>query len=82
MTGRRSGALAGKWRITEMSAFVAEHLDLVEPADIERAGKGGGQIVFGALQAGLECNSVVDAADFDWFGFDEGDDSTLKAIPW
>jgi hypothetical protein len=25
MIGRRSGALAGKWRITEMSAFVAEH---------------------------------------------------------
>ncbi len=73
MTKGRS-ALHGKWRIVAMSAFAADHLDLCEPAYIVLDGKGGGEIAFGALTATLECGTAADAADFDWYGFDEGDE--------
>ena len=51
MTRQRTKALKGKWRIVAMSAFEADHLDLVEPAYIALDGKGRGEIVFGALRA-------------------------------
>ena len=57
-----------------MSAFTAEQLDLVEPAYLELDDSGGGEIVFGALQASLECSSAADGADFDWLGLDDGDE--------
>ena len=44
----------------------ANHLDLVGPAYITLNGKGGGEIVFGALRAALERGVVSDGADFDW----------------
>jgi hypothetical protein len=73
MTKRRA-ALQGKWRIVEMSAFTADHLDICEPAYIMLDGKGGGEIAFGALTATLECSVAMDATDFDWHGSDEGDE--------
>ena len=76
MTRQRTKALKGKWRIVAMSAFEADHLDLVEPAYIALDGKGRGEIVFGARRATLECSAVSDAADFDWHGFDEMDEVT------
>ena len=74
MTRRRTGALQGKWCIVEMPAWTADHLNLVERAYIELDGKGRGEIVFGALRATLECSTTADAVDFDWHGFDEGDE--------
>ena len=76
MTRRSTNALKGKWRIVAMSAWEADHLDLVEPAYIALDGKGRGEIVFGALRATLGCGVASDEADFDWHGFDEMDEVT------
>ena len=76
MTRQCTKALKGKWRIVEMSAWEADHLDLVAPAYITLDGEGGGEIVFGALRATLECGVASDAADFDWHGFDDMDQVT------
>lgn len=76
MMRRQTKALRGKWRIVAMSAFETDHLNLVEPAYIALDGKGGGEIVFGALRATLECGVATDSADFDWCGFDEMDEVT------
>ena len=72
MTRRRTKALKGKWRIVAMPAGEADHLDLVEPAYITLDGKGGGEIVFGALRAALECGvawtapTSTSAASMKW----------------
>ena len=48
--------LIGKWRLTELSAWDADYLDLVAPAFIEFGRHGDGQMRFGALEAALECS--------------------------
>ncbi|MFL9825090.1 hypothetical protein [Rhodoplanes sp. SY1] len=63
--------LKGKWRIVEMPGFA---LDLAAPAYIALDGRGGGEIVFNAFTATLDCTIATDAADFDWHGSDEGDE--------
>jgi len=66
--------IKGKWRIVEMPMWDADHLNLLGHAYIEFDGKGGGEIVFGALQATLECATTPSGVDFDWYGFDEMDE--------
>ena len=71
MTEPNTEGLKGKWRIVEMPGFA---LDVAAPAYIELDGRGGGEIVFNALTATLDCTLATDAADFDWHGSDEGDE--------
>jgi hypothetical protein len=47
------------------------HLDLVEPAYIRFDEDGRGELVFGALQAGLECEAGTSIIFFDFEGSDE-----------
>ena len=48
--------LVGMWRITEMSEWDADHLDLIGPAFIAFGSQGSGEFRFGAVEATLDCS--------------------------
>ena len=66
--------LVGRWRITAMSQWQADDLDLVEPAFIEFARQGSGEFRFGVVVAALDCSYAQTSIDFTWHGSDEGDE--------
>lgn len=57
MTARRPSALLGKWRLTEADQWDRAYLDLIEAAYIRFDEGGRGELVFGALRAGLDCET-------------------------
>ena len=63
--------MLGKWRLTEAGQGDRAYLDLVEPAYIRFDADGRGEMVFGALQAGLACETGVSIIFFDFEGDDE-----------
>ena len=71
MTAVRRCKVLGKWRLTEADQWDCAYPDLVEPAYIRFDADGGGEMVFGALQAGLECETGVSIIFFDFEGRDE-----------
>jgi hypothetical protein len=54
MTGRADRQLAGRWRIIEADLWERDFLDLCGPAMLTIRTDGGGEIAFGAVQAGLD----------------------------
>ena len=68
--------LSGKWRITEMSLWDREAIDLLGPAFIEFRGNGG-QFRFIAVDGWMDCRqgrrNGQPSVDFTWDGNDEGD---------
>lgn len=74
MTPIAENPLIGKWRIIEADLWDNDHLDLVEPAYISFADDGRGEISFGALNAGLDCEYGARIIFFTWFGCDEMDE--------
>lgn len=76
MTQIVANPLIGKWRIVEADLWDREHLDLVEPAYISFQQDGRGEIAFGALNAGLDCEYAPRIIFFTWAGFDEMDEVT------
>lgn len=69
-------SLQGKWRITEMEAWEADFLDLVEPAYIAFDKDGRGSFAFGAVTGGLDCACAKASVDFTWAGHDEMDEAS------
>jgi len=65
--------LVGKWRIVETGLWPREHLDLCGPAFLRIGATGQGDMVFGALDASLDCGFTPAGIDFEWNGADEGD---------
>ena len=65
--------LVGKWRIVETGLWPREHLDLCGPAFLRIDATGQGDMVFGALDASLDCGFTPAGIDFEWNGADEGD---------
>ena len=64
--------LIGRWRIFEADIWDRAYLDLSGPATLTITARGG-EIAFGALQAGLEVEYARDSIGFRWTGCDEGD---------
>ena len=64
--------LIGRWRIVEADLWDREYLDLCGPATLTISTQGG-DVAFGALQAGLEVEYARDSIGFRWAGSDEGD---------
>lgn len=64
--------LTGRWRIVEADLWDRAHLDLCGPATLTITARGG-EITFGALEAGLEVEYARDSIGFRWFGREEGD---------
>jgi len=69
--------LVGRWRIEAMSGWDREAIDLVEPAFIEFAADGTGQLGFIAVTGQLDCRASErggsPGVEFTWEGVDEGD---------
>jgi hypothetical protein len=75
-------AFTGRWRIAEMDQW--EGLDLLEPAHMTFAGKDGGKLVFGAVEADLDVRygsrDGGACAEFTWEGSD--DSSHVSGRGW
>jgi hypothetical protein len=74
MTPAAASRVIGKWRIVEADLWDPDYLDLVGPAHITFHGDGHGEIAFGALNAGLDCEYAPSIIFFTWEGFDEMDE--------
>ena len=64
--------LIGRWRIVEADLWGRAHLDLSGPAMLTITAQGG-EIAFGALEAGLEVEYARNSIGFRWVGCEEGD---------
>jgi transposase len=64
--------LIGRWRIVEADIWDRAYLDLSGPATLTITAQGG-EIAFGAMEAGLEVEYARDSIGFRWAGCDEGD---------
>jgi hypothetical protein len=64
--------LIGRWRIFEADIWDRAYLDLSGPAMLTITARGG-EIAFGAMEAGLEVEYARDSIGFRWTGCDEGD---------
>lgn len=73
MTPPASCPLLGKWRLTETDEWDKRYLDLAGPAFIRFDDDGQGEMAFGALQAGLSCDTGPLLIFFSFEGFDEMD---------
>jgi hypothetical protein len=69
--------LIGRWRIVEADLWDRAHLDLCGPATLTITAPGG-EIAFGALEAGLEVEYARDSIGFQWAGCEEGDEVALS----
>jgi hypothetical protein len=65
--------LIGRWRIVEADLWDRAHLNLCGPATLTITAQGG-EIAFGALEAGLEVEYARDSIGFRWAGCEEGDE--------
>ena len=65
--------LVGRWRIVEADLWDRQYLDLCGAARLTVTAKGG-EIAFGAMEAGLEVEYARDSIGFRWAGCDEGDE--------
>ena len=65
--------LIGRWRIVEFDLWDRAHLDLCGRATLRITAQGG-EIAFGALEAGLEIEYARDSIGFRWTGCEEGDE--------
>jgi hypothetical protein len=65
--------LIGRWRIVEADLWERAHLDLCGPATLTITAQGG-EIAFGALEAGLDVEYARESIGFRWAGCEEGDE--------
>ena len=65
--------LIGRWRIVEADLCDRSHLDLCGPATLTITAQGG-EIAFGALEAGLDVEYARNSIGFPWAGCEEGDE--------
>ena len=65
----------GKWRITWMSNWDQDYVDLVEPGYFEFTDDGLGEFVFGAVKGWVDArvSTRVPYMEFSWQGECEGD---------
>ena len=65
--------LIGRWRIVEADLWDCAYLDLSGPATLTVTAQGG-EIAFGAMEAGLNVEYARDSIGFRWAGCDKGDE--------
>jgi hypothetical protein len=70
--------IIGKWRITSMSTWDRDYIDLVEPGFITFATREMGEMAFGVVTATLDCAFNLGRTDvsFKFAGSDEGDETS------
>lgn len=66
------------WRITEMSEWDRDFIDLVAPGHILLKSDGTGTLAFGAIEADIDCRieelETVERLSFSFAGWDEGEE--------
>jgi hypothetical protein len=67
MSAASNCRLIGRWRIVEADLWDREYLDLCGPAILTITAQGG-DIAFGASEAGLEVEYARDSIGFRWAG--------------
>lgn len=72
MSAAANCRLLGRWRIFEADLWDRAYLDLCGPATLTVTAQGG-EIAFGAMEAGLHIAYARQSIDFRWYGADEGD---------
>jgi hypothetical protein len=75
MTTRSGKSLLGKWRITSMQTWDTAYVDMLSPAYIQ-IDDAGGEMAFGAVQIGLQCEYSKTTIWFRFHGSDEVDGVT------
>ena len=67
--------IVGKWRITSMSTWDSDYIDLIEPGVISFATHEMGEMAFGGVTAALDgaFNAAKSDVSFQFTGSDEGD---------
>ena len=68
------GACIGNWRIVEADIWDREYLDLVRPAHVTFEAGGHGEMAFGCVDVGLDCEHSERTVFFTFAGFDEMDE--------
>lgn len=71
MTAPGRSEVLGRWRITEITGWDADYIDMLGPGYIQ-LDAGGGHIAFGVVQIGLECWYSQTGVHFTFHGSDEG----------
>jgi len=73
---KRTPTIVGKWRITGMSTWDCDYIDLVEPGFITFATHEMGEMAFGVVTATLDCafDTAKSDVSFEFTGSDEGDE--------
>ena len=79
MKAQANCRLIGHWRIVEADVWDRAHLDLCGPAALTITAQGG-EIAFGAWEAGLEVEYARDSIGFHWAGCKEGDEVDGEGI--
>ncbi len=69
--------LIGRWRIVEADIWDRAYLNLSGPATLIITAQGG-EIAFGALEAGLDVEYVRNTIGIRWTGCDEGDEVVVE----
>lgn len=64
-------SLAGRWRIVEMSDYIEDYPDMMEPAYIEFAADGSGEFAFGCVTGQIFGTTNANHVAFSWQGNDE-----------
>jgi len=68
----------GTWRITEMSTWDRDYIDLVAPGRLTVKRNGAGKLAFGAMEAEVDCRAETHGEEvrlgFSFAGWDEGDE--------
>lgn len=71
---------SGRWRITWMSNWDQDYVDMEAPGQITFTSGRSGDFRFGLLEAQMDCRVRAGAnpprIEFTWQGFDEGDELT------
>ncbi|MDE8346063.1 MAG: hypothetical protein POH28_07820 [Acidocella sp.] len=70
MTRPDRKSLLGKWRITSMQTWDTEYVEMLGPAYIQ-IDDAGGEMAFGAVQIGLQCEYGTTSIWFRFHGSDE-----------
>lgn len=68
-------SLAGRWRIVAMPGCVEDYADMMEPAYIEFAANGSGEVAFGCVTGHIFYAGDGNHVAFSWQGNDEMDEA-------
>ncbi len=71
MTKPAQSEVLGRWRITEITGWDDDYVDLLGPGHIQ-LDRDGGAMAFGVVQIGLECWYSQTGVHFTFHGSDEG----------